>query len=340
MKRVKKLLYKRQNISHKINTSLLLILALLSISAINKEAFNFLNALNYKGKIKSFKLTTYHALGDTICIEKGKKVSSTLMYFNENRKLIKQIRYDNNDTIIESTTYKYNKYNQLVELCTYASNGSLSSKAIKVYNKKGVKTETKKYNSFERLVNYSKYIADSKGNIIESYNAIGSVYPKILLKYDSKNNLIEEKIITSVGNVTYNRYTYDKSGNIIQFQKLKLDGSIEEKYEAKYDKKGNQVSKILFDHDNKITKKINFFYNKKGEEIEQLHFNPDGSFYYSEITSYDKFGNPIKYQHTGYYSGIVEDRRIYDKRDNVIETTRIKDGIPESISEVELVYFN
>ncbi len=320
--------------------SILIITIILSISAKNKDKESFLSQLGYNGNIKSLTVKEYNVSGDTSTFVKGALVSSSKSVFNKYGNMIESIKYKIDNSIIERETFEYNISNNVTQHCIYSSNGILISKSIVDYDTKGIKTFYKQYNSNRRLIAHEKFIADEKGNIVESYNAFGSVYPRTISKYDSKNNLVEEKIISSVTNIKYIYHNYDKKGNVVYELKLKSNGSIESKFKSKYDKKGNKVLKIVFDGEDKIVEKIVFQYSKKKKIIKENYFYPDGSFKYSINTYYDKFEKPIKYKYTGYYDNQYDYKYIYDKKGNIISTIRFWAGNAEFMDEVELVYFD
>lgn len=319
--------------------SILFVTAILSIRAKQKDNENFLSKIGFTGNIESITIREYNVSGDTSNYVKGTLKFKSKLVFDKFGNLIERTKYGTDFEIVNIETYKYNKRNQVIQNCAYSPNEILISKSIVDYGKKGIKTSFKEYNSRGKLLDYRKYNADKNGNIVESYSAIGSVFPRIISKYNSKNNLKEEKIMKSFNNIRYNYYKYDKNGYVVQELKLKSNGSIESKFKARYDKKGNQVSKITFDEEDRIVEKVVSQYDNKKNVIEENYFYPDGNFKYRVNIFYDKFENSTVYKYTGYYNDQYDYKYIYDKRENIICTIIFYAGTAESLEEIEIIYF-
>ena len=129
------------------------------------------------------------------------------------------------------------------------------------------------------------------------YNADGSLYHKIVFKYDDKGNVIEEKVYDTNDSLNYKSlYKYDIYGNRIEENDYDASGTLNNKVVYKYDVTGNKVEQNGYNADGDLVNKITFKYDDKGNIIDENGYNADGSLNYKWTYKYeyDDQGNWIK----------------------------------------------
>lgn len=304
---------------------LLFIVLILSFSSENKQQ-NDLERSNLKGKVKTLRQISYHAIDKFGEITKGDIDGSGILapgeYYNKyNDKgfLTESIaKYFDGDTLIFQEIYTYDGYGNEIEIYQSNSEGEIGKETHK-YDDKGNPIELNRYypvDSLEATWRYT-YKYDDNDNIIEetTYTNGSSEGRLVTYTYDDKDNLTEVSVYTTVGILHWkNTYKYDDKGNETEMNSYSYDGSLSWKEISKYDDNGNK--------------------------IESNRFNPYATDF-KYIYKYDDKNNLIE-EHT-YYDGSLSKYEIYkydyDKKNNWIKQIHFIDGIPKYIIERQIEYY-
>ena len=116
-------------------------------------------------------------------------------------------------------------------------------------------------------------IYNKNGNLVEELNCSDSKYfGKNVYKYDENNNLIEEYVFNSYGNLVEGEfgtypckkiYKYDSQGNLIEYLQYNYEGYLTDgdslyyspsRIVYKYDSNNNLVEEIRYNHKGKLFK--------------------------------------------------------------------------------------
>lgn len=150
-------------------------------------------------------------------------------------------RFDENKKVI--TRKVYERENLIIaEENSYDENGNLCEKVINNSKTKGQMRETKRYNSFNKVVEHSRiFVGEPKVSSLLSSNSF--------FEYDEKGNLIK-KYKTSreedgcVRHRDMYTYKYNEQNNILEECEYDSLGGIYCKTTYEYDEKGNEIKKI------------------------------------------------------------------------------------------------
>ena len=201
----------------------------------------------------------------------------TTKYDYDNKgNLIKEIEYNENESISSWYEYEYENGNR-IKRTSRNSDGSISSYYLSEYNNKGNEIKRVSYKADESISTRYQYEYDSNGNMTKEVRCSpdGNTCKRYELTYDSNGNMIKNEEFDTQGNLTEN-YIYTWSGNKVTYDKYngtvfsykaeetyitvnskKLgtlyirensDGS-KEKREREYDAKGNRTKSIEYKWD-------------------------------------------------------------------------------------------
>ena len=201
--------------------------------------------------------------------------------------------YNPKGQVINIEKYKYDTNGNRAEYSRYP--GGNQSKAayqkISKYNEKSLLLEESGYDGVENFMNIYKY--DVQGNMVEIrymknnvlsekriftrdgnttnvsvYNASGNLASKLMLQYDSGNNLIEETAYgINQSELEKKTYHYDENKNL--------------KEEAKYKQE-------------RITLKTSYNYNSSSELLDIFEESPGNSKFLKKGFTYDSKGNLLE----------------------------------------------
>ena len=110
--------------------------------------------------------------------------------------------------------------------------------------------------------------------------------------------------------------SYDKKGNIIEWNSYNSDGRLQYKYTYKYDKKGNKIEFNSYDSDGRLGGKYTYKYDEKGNKIEENSYDSDGRLDPKWTYKYE-----------------------FDKQGNWINRIDFKNAIPTNFVEREYEYY-
>lgn len=196
------------------------------------------------------------------------------------------------------------------------------SNSIHVFNKEG-------------LIENKKYALDDNGNFMFEEKYI----------YDLNGYLMEIQSFDSYEELNYKYLiTYGTNGNILEGNRYYSWGELESKKIFIYDKNGNETECTIFDSSGNMRSKFNYKYDVKGNQIEiRISLNgQDESKEYGTM-EYDKYGNQIHDNTINSKGEKVNQSSFeyeFDNMNNWIKCVRSKNGIPRSIEERTIEYYN
>jgi hypothetical protein len=239
---------------------LALILSVLTlISCTHKKIKkNDLEALHYKGKVKSIEYKVYKAVQDStgkvakrnliskiqsLCDQRGYFVEKS-SYKGEKLSYRMDRKYDSAGRTLEETEMK--------QAMVYLAPGGAKDDSFAVnhtiytfkLDANGNETElktTQNNKPWYRDVN----TYDDRGNLIQmdEYVPWDTLNKKEYYKYDSKNNLTEKKGYKANGKMFFKyTYKYDGMGDITELLAYKGDSTLDMTEEMQYDDKGNKTT--------------------------------------------------------------------------------------------------
>jgi hypothetical protein len=161
--------------------------------------------------------------------------------------------------------YVYNDKNQLTEEGGF--DGMENFRNLYTYNTQGEMTEIRYMKS---TVLQEKRVFEKSGAVtnVSVFNVGGTLTSKLLLKYDTKGNLIEESVYGVNQNALEKKtYNYDDKKNLKEEAKYKLD---------------------------QITLKTSYNYNPAGDLVEIAEEAPNAAKFVKKSLSYDVRGNLVE----------------------------------------------
>jgi len=299
------------------------------------------------------------------------KIKKTSCKYDNNGNNIEVINYNDDGSISEKTTYKYDIKNNLIEFVS-----SSYSKSTYSYDSIGNITEEKSYATMGYSLNEVKsYKYNTMGNLIQKvfYNSSGEISGKETYTYDNKENLIN-----LTWNCTYNLLKgeltnkYNLNGNLIETIGKGNWGYIDMEKDFNYDKNGMRKGSFYIDSPFSLpwseealtyvnTWKIIYIYDGNGNLTEQIIgdlansntpltkniFKNDttGKMIecksggdYRAIFKYDNKENLIEYSFfNDYTNGSTKKALKYDNYNNLIEEITY-DGLNEPMTKTEYIY--
>lgn len=141
------------------------------------------------------------------------------------------------------------------------------------------------------------------------------------IKYDNKNNIIEEVHSDTNGVRSKEICKYDKYGNQIFWVMYKKNGTVNRISRTyKYDKNGKILELIINRYDGSPVEIETYIYNDKGKILEFKKKRYDGSSIQRETYKYDDKGNILEFIKNCYNGSPVEiETYKYDSKGNEIE---------------------
>lgn len=259
-----------------------------------------LKILNFLGKVKSVKESSYKAIEKFGKIEKGKLThsfqSNYFKKFNEQGNITYEELYDEDGNIDSKKTYKYDVNNNIIEYVSLDSDGTSNLVLKYSYDNIGNMIESNRRgkgafkNDFKKIYSYN-----NEGKVIEE-SGIGNdgITYMNKLKYEGEN-LIEINHYKSDGSLQYRGIiNYDNNSNVIEKIKYNANGDIDSKEIFDYDNNSNLVNSQNYDSDGKLERESNYKYDDNNNVIEMINDNGIGSpSVYKYDLEYDKNGNCI-----------------------------------------------
>lgn len=196
------------------------------------------------------------------------------------------------------------------------------------------------------------YKYDSIGNVVEEirYNANGKAEERYFYKYDVANNLVEESKYNSIGGCCYNHYytyEYDSTGRVVKIIRGGTDSLGERSQTYQYDSEGNLVEEIEYDTLGSLLEKYTYEYDAAGNVVGKNRYDRFNSLVEKTTYKYDSVGNNFEEIVYDQY-GEVDEKVVfmYDANGNVLEAieySSMYDGnafVPKQAAKLEIFYDN
>lgn len=179
----------------------------------------------------------------------------------------------------------------------------------------------------DKIIHKIIYQYDDRGNKTEE-DRHGS--RKHTMKYDFKNNIVEEMWVNSVnaewGNLEpgsfVGRYvsSYNERGNKLEETSYNSDGTLYEKYIYKYDKKGNKIEFNWYNSNGSLSNRKTYKHDDIGNLIEEIHYFSDGNLDEKNTYKYDNQRNRIEENWVNSGGNKSKNTYKYDANRNIIES--------------------
>lgn len=122
---------------------------------------------------------------------KGNLKDKTI-YTYENDKLVDETSYDGDGALVWKTIYKYNAAGKIEFVNEYEASGSLSAQNTYTYTENGLVDSITNYDAFSgKQVQQVFRYANGTLNEITTYDSQKQVIKRVLLKYDTNQNVIK-----------------------------------------------------------------------------------------------------------------------------------------------------
>lgn len=277
---------------------------------------NDLDKAGLKGRIKAFE--DYHwSVRDSFgIVVKEKLIDKVAKFYNLDGFIIEERLYDELEQEETRIKYKYDQKNNLTEWIRYKADGEFTYKIVFVYDIHGRLAERDMIGSVTGFSIEAIYQYNDSGKLVSefSYNDDNKIIETLNIQYNEENLKIKTTIFDYNGNKSgFSTFDYDEFGNIVEIIACNPDSSIN------YAKE--------FDSANKIIKKSTYF-NNELREYETYTYNSKGLLI--DRTEFYAFGLKKTSFTWNYY---------YDKYDNITKVETFKNGIPESITLREYLYY-
>lgn len=174
------------------------------------------------------------------------EVEHKTLFIYENDLLVKEMHYDNSDTIVSSCINEYNDKKQKIKVTEFDLENQPVAKITYDYDNNGNLICEKIYtlnDDIETLDSIITYKYDNNNNLIERQikNSEEMLVDKIEYKYDNNGNILEEKVTTfENSNESYCECDNCDESSITQFST---------KYVYEYDNNGNIIKEIEYEID-------------------------------------------------------------------------------------------
>jgi len=234
-----------------LNIFLLIILSSLFSCENEKINKSTKSGLNLFGSVKtvSQNIVNYYHYSPSPSIENY----STFIRFNSLGMKIEETIYDIHKKKETTFFYRYDERNNLIEWIEYETDGSVKKTKRINYNSNNKIENSKLYDSKDNPYIKSEYnysIFNDNLEIIQRYMD-GTIFNKILKKYDENDNVIE---LTK----------WDKNSDVV--------GIISNEYDIN----DNIITKKIFTKKDLLEKIVRFEYNSNNDRIKKSYYNPNG----------------------------------------------------------------
>jgi hypothetical protein len=250
-----------------------------------------------KNKINSQTSWEYKYNGNSLEAT-GTKTSVTL--YNASGNVTEVTTYNTKGLVMNVEKYRYDGAGNKIEYSRYSgsSDGPVAYQKISKYDARNNVTEESGYDGVEKFLN--KYSYDTQGNLLEIiyqkngvlkekrtfqkdglktnvliYNASGKLISKLLLTFDSKDNMLEETVYGVNQDIIEKKtYDYDDKKNLKRESKFKL---------------------------NKMTLRTTYNYNESGDLTEITEEGPESAKFVKKSIAYNSKGfiTEIKWRRKG-----------------------------------------
>ena len=230
----------------------------------------------------------------------------TILEYSPTGELIRQLVFDESDSLAESYdyeydakrmekkrstrkfgfvfftyAYQYDNDNRILEKTTYENGGDLKQKILYEYDYAGNKIKETSYdlNEAEELsITNKKLFRYNKDNkLVLETHIMGETRYQTTYEYNVSGKLSKE--ISSEREILY---SYENNTNIIKTF-LRENKKLWLKYEDVYDRNGNKIQSIHYGDSNRINNRYYYKYNEKNQRVLDSCIDSDGA-----LSSFDK----------------------------------------------------
>jgi hypothetical protein len=253
------------------------------------------------------------------------KAYESITLYNSKGLPISDVSFTPDGRVMDSIVFLYSAKGNKKEAEQYDMKGNLKYTTILLRTGKVQTREFISYVGRKEQIVKDKDIVDERGNIVESisYQLHSEsdendeerfFLRRELLKYDEKNTVISEIIISKDTptdskkkfEITY-KPLYDSLGRLIEYSWYGFKGELKKTFTYEYSADGSKIETQkdfdMHNNDQQIT-----IYNKKGQTTEIISLTPSGIRKTMFSWEYDEFGNLIK-------------RNFYSKVNDEVERT-------------------
>ena len=217
---------------------------------------------------------------------------------------------------------------------------------VVVFDEKGYKIETNRYNKVGQLSQKVIYKYDEQGKRIvrDVYNSFGKIQMKYMYVYDDRGSKTAYNSYTPTGKLhdTY-QYLNDDKGRMIQELWTKSDKTFGLKYTFEYDAKGQVTKTCQYTKDaNTLDNCTAYKYDKSGNIVELEIFKSNGDLKRKQVIKYDNKGNEINVRNFDENGNFIDERNYkyqYDEKGNWVERIEYINDFPKALIEREFIYY-
>jgi hypothetical protein len=192
------------------------------------------------------------------------------------------------------------------------------------------------HSNFNIQNSYNEFEYDEERNLKKStsYLPSGELLSTVSYTYNNQNKKTGMQSYNSNGELKYYEvYTYDKTGNFLERKNFSDNGRILETELFKYNEKGRCIELKEYGSKGKWEGTETYKYNEKGQVVEAIFHNGYSGNVDKRAYYYDKYENQILIGNN------TENRYVSDTKDNWVQSTRMKDGLPKLIIERKIKYY-
>jgi YD repeat-containing protein len=296
------------------------------------KEINDLYDMELYGEVKSLSTNTYYAALENGKVSKGVIMRSIFnnnnryILFNDKGYITDNVVFDKENIPEEKSIYFYNNMNKIIRILFFKydtneiSNYKFSGKHE--YNYKNDDIQIIRYNQDSIPIGVFVKIFDNNRKLTShhAFDSIGSEVFRNVFEYDDKGNQTYEIRIYFDNNYRTELISeYNTDAKLIKEQ-IYLNNRLQNSKSFNYDESGYLIEKHL--HEGSTRKKWTFKYDDKGNVIEETEYKVALISLFNTITTTDNY----EYK--------------YDKNGNWIKKVYFENGIPKSIVERKIDYYN
>ncbi len=233
---------------------------------------------------------------------------------------------------------KYNSRGKLIEDIEYDDNDSILDRCILHYNKKELPVAVFLYNAKDSILHTdsSRYTKDGREKEFIRYNSKGNVKYAFLFRYDKQGKIVSKKEVNRQKQLEFRTvFKYNTNNRLVEEITYDALGKMDVKWETNYDEKGNEIKTFCTgdcpDGGGWINK-----YNNENQIVEYIELNENGTVSGVFQYTYDERGNKTEITLMNSLGGIIETQKLkYNDRNLMIE--KVKNG--EDVYRAEYEYY-
>ncbi len=223
-----------------------------------------------------------------------KKLKSETTYrFNQ---VIESVNAD--EIEIKKHKSSYNEYDingNLIKDISYNNDESINQMFVYKYNEDGYKQEEQLYYDEDEIADRKTFETDKNGKTINAYNHYTDGSKDIIKHtYDENNNLTEILLVDDDGDIEEKQIYIYENGKITLKEITNENNETIIKEECKYNEKGDEIERTSFDAENKSFTKTQFIFNDNNEWSKILKHDREGILIEKSTYNYNDKGRLIE----------------------------------------------